>query len=45
MVPGEEQEIALWENEIELIINADQAPGVINSRICKKCSYYDYCYS
>lgn len=43
--PGEEEEVAAWEQEIEKIIQQEQAPGVINSRICKKCSYYDYCYS
>jgi len=45
LLPGEEKEVERWEKEIERIINEEEAPGVINSRICKKCSYYDYCYS
>ena len=45
LLPGELPEIVAWEKDIEMIIKAAQAPGVINSRICKKCSYYDYCYS
>lgn len=29
---------------IENIIKKDFPPGVIDSRICKKCAYYDLCY-
>ncbi len=29
---------------IEQLINADTCPQVIHSKICKKCSYYDFCY-
>lgn len=45
LLSGEEKEVAAWEQAIEKIMQQEQAPGVINSRICKKCSYYDYCYS
>lgn len=30
--------------QIELIIRNENCPARINSRICKKCSYYDFCY-
>lgn len=30
--------------QIESIIRNENCPPVINSRICKKCSYYDFCY-
>lgn len=30
--------------EIEEICSNDFAPKVINSKICKKCSYYEFCY-
>ncbi len=33
------------ENEIEKIINSEICPDIINSKICKRCSYYDFCYS
>lgn len=31
--------------EINKIIHSDSCPEVINSKICKKCSYFDFCYS
>lgn len=31
--------------EIGLIIRGEKCPKEINSPICKKCSYYDFCYS
>ena len=30
--------------QIEKIIADEQSPPRINSKICKKCSYYDFCY-
>ena len=32
------------EKEIEDLINADECPPVINAKICKNCSYYEFCY-
>lgn len=29
---------------IEQLINADVCPPVVHSKICKNCSYYDFCY-
>lgn len=31
--------------EIKLLTEADICPPVLNSRICKSCSYFDFCYS
>ena len=31
--------------EIELLIDSDEIPETINKPYCKKCSYYEYCYS
>lgn len=31
-------------NEIERLVNSETCPPRINSKICKKCSYYDFCY-
>lgn len=30
---------------IENIISDDKCPPVIHNKICKKCAYYDFCYS
>jgi len=32
------------ESEITETVNADSCPACINSRICKSCSYYEFCY-
>jgi CRISPR-associated exonuclease Cas4 len=32
------------ENDIVKIIESDECPPVIDSKICKRCSYYDFCY-
>jgi CRISPR-associated exonuclease Cas4 len=36
--------IKKWLADIEKILAEPGCPPVINSRICKKCSYYDFCY-
>lgn len=30
--------------DIEKIINSDSCPPVIESKICKRCSYYEFCF-
>ncbi|MDQ3683001.1 MAG: CRISPR-associated protein Cas4 [Bacteroidota bacterium] len=30
--------------QISAIVESEQCPPVINSKICKRCSYYDFCY-
>ena len=37
--------IPLWEAEIASIISSDAIPVVIEKPICKKCSYFEFCYS
>lgn len=32
------------EQEIQVIAEADECPPVIRNRICKQCSYYEFCY-
>ena len=32
------------EREIEQIVESETCPPVINARICKSCSYYEFCY-
>ncbi len=31
--------------EIEKLIASENCPPVINSKICKKCAYFDFCYA
>lgn len=31
--------------EIRYLLKSDTCPPVINAKICKSCSYYDFCYS
>ena len=38
------QQIIDMEIEIQQLIESDSCPPVINSQICKKCSYYEFCY-
>jgi CRISPR-associated exonuclease Cas4 len=30
--------------QISALIESDRCPPVINSKICKSCSYFDFCY-
>jgi CRISPR-associated exonuclease Cas4 len=43
-IPDKERIVELLE-EIDTIIHADKCPEAINKPKCKKCSYYDFCYS
>lgn len=42
---ADQAEIPLWENEAHRIIDLENCPERINAKICKNCSYYDFCYS
>ena len=39
------EEIRSMEKEIKSIIESEQCPPLEKKRICKNCSYYDFCYS
>ena len=39
------QNIVSWEAEITQIVESDNIPKVINKSICKKCSYFEFCYA
>jgi CRISPR-associated exonuclease Cas4 len=32
------------ENEIDILTKSEQCPPLSNNKICKSCSYYDFCY-
>jgi len=38
-------EIETMKTEIEHIMNANDCPAVINKPFCKRCAYYEFCYS
>ena len=40
----DEDKIKLTLKKISDIVGADTSPPVINSKICKKCAYYELCY-
>jgi len=44
LTDADRQKIAEMEKEITKIIECDDCPPVIHSKICKNCSYYDFCY-
>ncbi len=33
-----------WEKEIEAIVSGEECPQVINAKLCRRCSYFDFCY-
>ncbi len=37
-------DIERWEKDIEHIISQEDMPPVINKPVCKRCSYYEFCY-
>lgn len=43
--PEEFAEVEKWERQVTDVIAAENCPPVIRSRICKTCSYFDFCYS
>lgn len=37
-------QIMQWEKEITAIVQSSSCPPVLSAKICKQCSYYDFCY-
>ena len=33
-----------WESKVQEIINCEQCPPTISAKLCKSCSYYEFCY-
>lgn len=36
--------IEKWESDIMEIISREEMPGVIDKPVCKRCSYFEFCY-
>lgn len=45
LTEADRQYIIRTEKEIEALINANECPPAINSKICNNCSYYEFCYA
>ena len=41
----DEGKVAEWLTEIKAILDNENCPPLLKKPICKKCSYYDFCYS
>lgn len=39
-----EQQLSEYISQIEILLEQERVPEVINDRTCKKCAYYEYCY-
>ena len=37
--------IRAWEKDVLNIVGTEKCPDVIRAKICKSCSYFDFCYS
>jgi CRISPR-associated exonuclease Cas4 len=44
LTDADRQKIKEIEEKIAQLIISDDCPPVINAKICKSCSYYDFCY-
>ncbi len=42
---GDKEIVEQWIDEVKNTTQLTQPPAVLNSKICKSCSYHDFCYS
>ena len=42
---ADRREIPLWEAEVQRIIGLEACPPLVRKGICKKCAYYEFCFS
>lgn len=42
---GDREKITMWINNAREIINSENCPPLEKLKICKRCSYYDFCYA
>ncbi|MFC4872209.1 CRISPR-associated protein Cas4 [Negadavirga shengliensis] len=42
---GDEESVLRWVSEAEAILANESCPPLEKKSICKKCSYYDFCYA
>jgi len=39
------EQIPQWEQKIREIVQLEECPDKINASLCKRCAYYEFCYS
>lgn len=44
LTDSDREEILRMEQEIDAIIESDFCPPLVKKRLCKSCSYFDFCY-
>jgi CRISPR-associated exonuclease Cas4 len=44
LTSDDRKQIEKMKSDIERIVNSEACPPVINAKICKNCSYYEFCY-
>lgn len=45
LTPSDVEAITGWENDVRAIVTGAECPPVIRAKICRKCSYHDFCYA
>lgn len=45
LTPSDVEAIRQWEKDVHGIVAAAECPPVIRAKICKTCSYHDFCYA
>jgi CRISPR-associated exonuclease Cas4 len=41
----EREKIRGWEGEVDAVTGESECPDVIRAKICRSCSYFDFCYA
>lgn len=44
LTPKLEKELNQYEKQIQVLLESDKVPEVLEKPKCKKCAYYEYCY-
>lgn len=42
---GDQEKVKAWVKEAENIASQEECPPLLHSRICRSCSYFDFCYA
>jgi len=42
---GDQEKVEKWVKEVKELVASKIPPDVINAKICKSCSYHDFCYA
>lgn len=45
LTPSDVEAIRQWEKDVHGIVAAAECPPVIRAKICRRCSYHDFCYA